>query len=451
MGERLARDGWQVTLLGPAPTADAVRAALATLAERDGTAGAALVYWSGHGAIATRAGAPARWLPTADQAIDAPNQPLWVDAIEAEIDALPHRRRLWMLDACFGGDFGARHAAAPLAPGGLRLYAAAPWERATLDPLRGGSPYTLAWLAAEADPSADADGDGCVGALEAHAHAADALAAGRALQHPEFAAGDLDPWALGSCNPGPPTRAVVGLDHPTTRRLTVADTVGALVPVSPGRVALRIEAPADGGRPDQLLAAGTVRVGAGEWRGVDAWADQRRGTAWIGVAGGWGPSGALPRAALGAEAWWLPAAPRSWRPVFAGRAHARPTGAVGALGCFRAATGEAAGGLAWRNDTPWTVALVGAVGAVGRQGIGPTVGGQCPQGSPLGAWEAGWSVGPTARAQRDLGPAALGLTADVRWIGTTGGPTADASIALSLGWRLGGADSLATRDRDPLP
>jgi len=439
VGERLSRDGWQVTLLGPAPTADEARAAIATLA--DGAGDATLVYWSGHGAITTRAGAPARWLPTADQAIDAPNDPVWVDALESDIDALPHRRRLWMLDACFGGDFGARQVAPPLDPGGLRLYAAAPWERAALDPRRGGSPYTLAWLAAAEEVASDVDGDGCVGALEAHARATATLAADRAMQHPEFASGDLDPWAIHTCAYRPPTRAVVGFDHPTTRRLTAAGQVGALVAVPPGRVAVRVTAPAEGSRPDRLLAAGTLRVEPGEWRRVDGWASQRRGTAWIGLAGSGGTRAALPTAALGAEAWWLPASPRAWRPVFAARSGARPTGSVGALGCFRAATGEVAGGLAWRNDTPWTVAVAGALGAVGRQGIGPAGPTGCATGPPLGAWEAGWS----------LGRLALGLTADLRWLGTTDGPSADASVAFSLGWRVGGAESLATRHRDPLP
>jgi hypothetical protein len=95
--------------------------------------------------------------------------------------------------------------------------------------------------------------------------------------------------------------------------------------------------------------------------------------------------------------------------------------------------------------------VAGALGAVGRQGIGPAGPKGCATGPPLGAWEAGWSLGPSARAQRDLGRLALGLTADLRWIGTTDGPSADASVAFSLGWRVGGAESLAIRHRDPLP
>lgn len=277
LGSVLEERGFVVHRLTTSVTRQAFEDALEALSDALTRDGELVVYFSGHGVLRTVNGELERYLVFSDAdlgRIEATG--LSSHELEARVQGIHASRRTVIQDTCYAagergkglaGPSGAKSLSIPapaLGPVDTRLYASRFYEIATEEPELGGSVYTTLLVRALQDASADLDGDGCVGLLEAHAHATPATTAWRrGFQHPEWE-GALD---RARCGPG-------------TRGVLLED--GVLRAVEPGSYG---------------SGMARTRIAAGEWTTV------RRRPGWgalVGLSAGARPFGSAP-VTLGGE------------------------------------------------------------------------------------------------------------------------------------------------------
>ncbi|MCA9494094.1 MAG: caspase family protein [Myxococcales bacterium] len=219
--------------------------------------GTLVVYFSGHGLLREDGGELSRWLVMSDTDLGSITETaVPVSRVEAWMADTAAAERVLVQDTCFAS--GGKGLGLPehtkgiaplevsdLAPGDVRLWASRFFEQAIEDPDRRASVYTDELLRALHEPSADLDGDGCVGLLEAHERARTRVVDQRSgFQVPVSSTSQARDLVLG-CTPGRPTQALL-LGTPDDWELTLIPRGGEAlhdpVAVAPGRYRLGIEA-----------------------------------------------------------------------------------------------------------------------------------------------------------------------------------------------------------------
>ena len=185
-------------------TLDEAHEALTGLMRRVRRQDTVLVYFSGHGLAADDGdGTPRLFLALADSSRGTiEDSGLALHRIQEVLAALPARKKVLLVDACFTGEGKLSEvfaeAAAPPRPEVPLLRTELPTDEAHLLAAGLGSPafefdelsgslYTVHFTEALADLRADLDGDGVVTVSEAHDHATDAVVDGSGGQQQPLA------------------------------------------------------------------------------------------------------------------------------------------------------------------------------------------------------------------------------------------------------------------------
>ncbi|MCB9683859.1 MAG: caspase family protein [Alphaproteobacteria bacterium] len=257
VGAELEAGGFSVVHRTTVVDAADLRAAVdeaAALLEPEGTL---VVYFSGHGVLREDGGELSRWLVMSDTDLGRITETaVPVSRVEGWMAETPAASRVLVQDTCFasgGKGLGLPEHTKGIAPlevshlaaGDVRLWASRFFEQAIEDPERRASIYTDQLLEALHEPSADLDGDGCVGLLEAHERARTRVAEERSgFQVPVSSTSAARDLVLG-CRPGTPTRALL-LGTPDDWELTLTPRRGEALhdplAVAPGRYRLGVEA-----------------------------------------------------------------------------------------------------------------------------------------------------------------------------------------------------------------
>lgn len=291
VGDQLAADGYHVVamtdLVDRARFLEVLDHAEAELAP----GGEIVVYFSGHGVLATENGRVRRFLVFSDTDLaNVTRTGLRGIMLDDRMSRMDAESRVLIQDTCFAASQGgkslglhgvngrAKGLAVPepslsLRQGDVRLYAAQYFEQAVESPEHRSSLYTHHLLAALHDPVADLDGDGCVDLREGHLSARERTMTDRAgHQIPQGVFLHSEPPLLG-CTPRRPERGVLVLPEGDRWTIEVRDRTGAVVrrgmgPVPEGTYRVQVgqlEERDTGTLTHRALLDARVRVDAGQW------------------------------------------------------------------------------------------------------------------------------------------------------------------------------------------
>lgn len=411
--------------------------ALGSTVQRDDTV---LVYVATHGTLALGPGGSELFLIGSDGSLqDATRTGIRVEALASALDALPARRTVMILDACYAGT--GRSVVAPEvkrrlehargavpAPSALiastlsaHLYAAHVHQPALEDPSLGNGVYTHFLLEALRG-AADQDQDGLVEVMEAHGWARDRTLA--------YTGGAQVPWVetmlVGRQElylAGDPSRRATleqalleGLESlPQGTSVVVDGAPRGAGPLEPGVHHIEVRA------GDATLLSATHRARVGERLDLGAWTLSRAGRTELSLSG---------IASTGAE--WLGS---TGALLDVRRAPADPSGprwvwgASLRAGAYDTGRGLAAAGTA--GAVGWWAHDLGAISVGPQLGVGvawrlPAEPG--PQGAPMAS--------PGLELRTDPGHVLAVLQASVPVFAGGGQLVATPTLSLGVGWRL---------------
>lgn len=304
MGAHLAEQGFHVVplthVVDRARFLDTLDRAEAALAPE----GELVVYFSGHGVLATEHGQVRRFLVFSDTDLSRVTRTgLRGIVLDDRISRLRASSRVLIQDTCFAATAGGKslgmsagtagtlkgvavpEAALELQPGDVRLYAAQYFEQAIESPEHRSSLYTHHLLTALQEPAADLDGDGCVDLREGHHWARDRTVSDRqGHQSPQSLFVSQAIPRLGCAGSSKPTRGVVMVPDDKEWTVEVRDRAGTLklreagtVPAGSYRIQvgeLRLRDARTWSR--RKLLDTRLRIRAGEWLDLDALVAVRR-------------------------------------------------------------------------------------------------------------------------------------------------------------------------------
>ncbi len=467
MADQLEASGYAVIRLTSVVDRAAFDAALDAADRALAPDGSLVVYFSGHGVLREEAGMLRRYLVFSDTRLDAIAQTAWpVRALDDRVSRMPASQRVVIQDTCFAADaeHGGKSVGWPtgagrskglsppegstaLRAGDVRLYASRFFEQALESTEHRSSVYTHHLLEALGDSAADLDGDGCVGTVEAHRHAAEATQVERGgFQHPQMLDAGLSNITLG-CVPAAPTHAVLAAPPSEDWAVelhgddTVTRSSGAIEPGRYDLIVRRWTGQPNGEVALEQLLDTRVGLRAGTWLDAQHEVERRGPVGTIAPMMVWDPGGIMAPLGAGIEGWR----------ATADRGHGRL--AVGAVASwasgakashdqrlrFRGGTSEAQVG--WWMNRPV---------ASGRSHVafGPTLAGgvvwRTPHNVDLPTEDlptrAGWLLTPGVHGHVVLGPLWIGADGGFRVTGTSkdgvSHPHLSPSLRVSVGPRL---------------